>query len=246
MILLLISFVAGLLTVLAPCTLPLLPVIVGGSITRGGVEKKTWTRPFIVVGSLSLSIIIFTFLLKVSTVLISVPQSFWSLISGAILVFFGLTTLFPNFWSSIPFVAKLSRGSNKTLAFGYQKKNIFGDIIMGAALGPVFTTCSPTYFIILAAVLSQSFALGLLYLIVYTLGLSTALLAISYFGQRVLALIGGLSDTQSTFKRLIGIIFVLTGIMLALGYDKVLEKKLIEHGFFDITSIEYKLLKPNI
>lgn len=117
---------------------------------------------------------------------------------------------------------------------------------MGAALGPVFTTCSPTYFIILAAVLPQSFALGLLYLIVYTLGLSTALLAISYFGQRVLTLIGGLSDTQSTFKRLIGIIFVLTGIMLALGYDKVLEKKLIEHGFFDITSIEYKLLKPNI
>src|SRR3990167_6176774 len=35
MALLVISFIAGILTVLAPCVLPLLPVIVGGSLAGG-------------------------------------------------------------------------------------------------------------------------------------------------------------------------------------------------------------------
>ena len=40
MSLFLISLLAGVLTVLAPCILPLLPVIVGGSITDGPANKK--------------------------------------------------------------------------------------------------------------------------------------------------------------------------------------------------------------
>ena len=40
MTLLLISFIAGVLTILAPCILPLLPVIVGGSLDGGETSKK--------------------------------------------------------------------------------------------------------------------------------------------------------------------------------------------------------------
>ena len=47
--LLLLSFVAGILTVAAPCVLPLLPVIVGGSIVRTDadtrVAERQWFRP---------------------------------------------------------------------------------------------------------------------------------------------------------------------------------------------------------
>jgi cytochrome c biogenesis protein CcdA len=44
MLLLLISFIAGILTVLAPCILPLLPVIIGGSLSDGGVFYLFHTR----------------------------------------------------------------------------------------------------------------------------------------------------------------------------------------------------------
>ena len=40
MILFLISFIAGVLTVLAPCTISLLPVIVGGNIAEGHSKKR--------------------------------------------------------------------------------------------------------------------------------------------------------------------------------------------------------------
>ena len=86
---------------LAPCILPLLPVIIGHSITDTTLNRR---RLFVVVLSLSLSIIVFTLLLKASSLLINIPQDFWKWISGGIIFFFGLTMLFPKLWDSIPFI----------------------------------------------------------------------------------------------------------------------------------------------
>ncbi len=76
MALLLIAFVAGLLTVLAPCTLPLLPVIIGGSVSG----ESNFKRACIIAVSLGVSVFVFTLLLKVSTLFINIPQSFWQII----------------------------------------------------------------------------------------------------------------------------------------------------------------------
>jgi len=46
----LLSLVAGVLTVLAPCVLPFLPVIVGGSLGHGSRR-----RPYLIAASLAAS-----------------------------------------------------------------------------------------------------------------------------------------------------------------------------------------------
>src|ERR1700690_3858424 len=171
MILLLISFIAGILTVLAPCVLPLLPVIVGGSLTTGSHR-----RAYTICLALGASVIVFTLLLKASTVFINIPQSFWEWFSGGILILFGIVMIFPRLWDNLGFVNLMNRSSNKALATGYQKNSIWGDMVMGAALGPVFSSCSPTYFVILATVLPASFGMGFLDLLVYAIGLSGFLL----------------------------------------------------------------------
>jgi cytochrome c biogenesis protein CcdA len=55
-------------------------------------------------------------------------------------------------------------------------------IITGAVLGPVFSTCSPTYTLLLATVFPVSFISGIFYTLIYALGLSFVLLLISIFG----------------------------------------------------------------
>jgi len=94
---LLIAVVAGALTVLAPCILPLLPVVIGSS-AQG---RSRWT-PFIVIASLGASILIFTYILKVSTLFIDIPNSVWSYFSGGILVLFGLILAWPKLWDYVP------------------------------------------------------------------------------------------------------------------------------------------------
>jgi cytochrome c biogenesis protein CcdA/thiol-disulfide isomerase/thioredoxin len=241
MILFILSFIAGVLTILAPCTLPLLPVIIGSSVDGTSNRKKA----FVIAASLGVSIIIFTLLLKVSTIFISIPQSTWSVISGGIIILFGLVSLFPSLWESLPFLANFSIGSNKVLSSGYKKNSFWGDVIIGAALGPVFSTCSPTYFVILATVLPQSLFLGLVDLIAYTVGLGAMLLLIAFLGEKIVAKLGGLSNSRGWFKRSLGVLFIVFGVFVILGIDKQIEADLLSSGFFDITQIEQKLLKLN-
>lgn len=238
MTLLIISFIAGVLTVLAPCILPLLPVVIGSAASG----RSRWT-PYIVVGSLALSIILFTYLLKVSTALVMVPPYVWTYLSGGIIILFGVSLLFPILWETIPGLAKLSSHSNQLIGVGYYKKSFWGDALIGAALGPVFSTCSPTYFVILASVLPASFTLGTLYLLSYTLGLSLTLLFVGLIGEKLIGKMSVLADSRGLFKRGIGLLFIILGLAIALGYEKKLETAILDGGYFDITKVEQVLLQ---
>ena len=244
MILFLISFIAGVLTALAPCVLPLLPVIVGGSITEGSGEGSGRNRAYTISISLGLSVIIFTLLLKVSSVFINIPPNVWAGLSGGILIIFGIVMIFPRLWDRLGFINVMNRSSNQLLATGYQKNSFFGDVIMGAALGPVFSSCSPTYFVILATVLPASFAMGLLDLGAYALGLSGFLLIIALVGQKLVDRLGVAIDPEGWFRRSIGILFLIVGLAVLTGAETRFEAYLLNNGF-DLTGIEQKLLKAN-
>ena len=242
MLLLLISFIAGILTVLAPCILPLLPVIIGHSITDTTPSRR---RLFVVVTSLGISVILFTLLLKASSLLIDIPQDFWKWISGGIIFLFGLTMVFPNLWEKFSFANTLSIKSNKVLTKGYQKNSVWGDVIIGASLGPIFSACSPTYFVILATVLPVSLFLGIIYLFTYVLGLSLALIVVALLGERIMTKVGKVSDPRGWFKKIFGVIFILVAIAIISGYDKKLQISLLDAGFLDVTKIEQILLEKN-
>ena len=87
------ALIAGVLTTLAPCVLPLLPVIVGGSMagaasevnaeassaagtataTRTKTRSAAVTRALVITASLGVSILVFTLALKATTALIGIP-----------------------------------------------------------------------------------------------------------------------------------------------------------------------------
>ncbi|MGL5831500.1 MAG: cytochrome c biogenesis protein DipZ [Candidatus Altimarinota bacterium] len=236
--LLLTSFLAGLLTVLAPCVLPLLPVIVGGSLTG----KNKW-KPVIIAFSLAASVVIFTLLLKVSTLLIDIPQEFWTIFSGGIILIFGLFLLFPGVWDWISVKLKFSQNSEEAM----QKVQTGGDswwssVLLGAALGPVFSSCSPTYFLILATVLPVNFGEGLIYLLVYALGVALILLAISYLGRALTSKLKFAANPRGWFKRGLGILLIVVGLLILTGVEKWVEEKILEAGF-GVTQLEEDLLK---
>lgn len=243
MVFLIISFTAGVLTILAPCILPLLPVIVGRSLSDSTFSKR---RVLIMVLSLGISIIAFTLLLKASTLFINIPQNFWIYISGGIIFIFGLITLFPNLWENLPFTSKLNQQSNKVLMSGYRKNSIWGDIIVGASLGPVFSACSPTYFVILATVLPVRPVVGMIYLLAYALGLCLALFIVAIIGQRIMARLDFAMNPRGWFKRTLGVIFILVSLAILTGYDKKLQISLLNSGFFDVTKVEQNILNPHL
>ena len=235
--LLLISFIAGVLTVLAPCILPLLPVIVGGSLSGEASPRRALT----IVLALGASVFLFTLLLKATTAFIAVPAIFWQLVSGGLLVFFGLAMFLPSLWDSIPGVQALYKSSNRLVGSGYKRQSIWGDVLIGAALGPVFSSCSPTYFVILAAVLPAHFATGIEYLLAYVLGLCLFLFVIAYAGQRLVSWLGVASSSGSWFRKVIGALLIIVGVAVIFGWDKELEAALPAGSFAEV-GIEQSLL----
>lgn len=235
-----LSFFSGVLTVLAPCILPLLPVIIG---TSAGARSRF--TPYIVIGSLAASIVVFTYLLKASTLLIEIPTTFWAYFSGSILLMIGLTFAFPALWERVPGLNRVSQRGNAVIGSGYTKKSFWGDVTIGAALGPVFSSCSPTYFLILAAVLPASFLLGTVYLLVYVSGLAFVLLLIALLGQRFVSNIAWAANPHGWFKRSIGVMFLIVGVAIITGLDKQFEAYILDTGF-NTVNFENRLLEQNL
>ena len=237
MTLFLIALLAGLLTVLSPCVLPLLPVIVGGSISG----ERSLKRALTVTIALGISVFVFTFLLKVLTIFISVPSWFWTDFSGGLIIIVGLVMLFPKLWDALPFAAKINADSSKAMNVGFTKQNFWGDVLVGGALGPVFSSCSPTYFIVLATILPASLGAGVADILAYIVGLCVSLLLVSFVGQKILDKLGVASDPNGWFKRVMGIIFILVGLLIISGLSAKLEAPL--YNIFDETKIEQGLLQ---
>lgn len=223
--LLIASFLAAILTILAPCILSLLPIILGGSL---GGEKKL--RPLIITLSLGGSVMIFTLLLKASTLLIKIPEQFWQALSGIIIIIFGLSMIWPLLWEKISIALKLYK--NQSLTGKVERKDSsWSAIFLGAALGPVFTTCSPTYLLIVATVLPASFFNGLLNLFSYTIGLMLMLLLIGYGGRAIVERVRFAANPEGWLKRGLGVLMLVIGILILTGFMKTVEIWILDTGY---------------
>lgn len=240
MFLLVGAFIAGALTVLAPCVLPLLPIIIGGSVAGDAANKK---RPLIIAASLAVSLLVFTLLLKATTLLIDVPPQAITYVSGGIIILLGIFTLFPSLYANILIKLGIEHRAQKLLGKSFaNKRNIIGPIITGAALGPVFSSCSPVYAYILATVLPVNFAEAIAYIIAYILGLSIVMLLIGFYGQKFVGRIKFASDPKGWFQRIVAILFIIVGLLLVTGYDKKLQTYVSEHTPFNFDAISAQFL----
>lgn len=234
-----ISFFSWILTVLAPCVLPLLPVILWGSLA--GKSKK---RPYIIIASLIVSLFLFTIILKASTILIDIDPSFWEYFAGWLLVLFSVTLIFPKVWTKLMHITGIERFSQNSLESANQREWIGWPIALGAALWPVFSSCNPTYTILLATILPASITQGLIGLLAYFIGLWIILLFIVHFGRSIIGRFAFFSNPNGIFRKVLGIIILIVWILVLTGYIKKIETYIIEKNVFINTNmIDNKLNK---
>jgi cytochrome c biogenesis protein CcdA len=230
-----VAFVAGVLTAAAPCILPFLPVIIGGGVLHGTEqnERTSLRHPLIIVLSLAVSIFVFSLLLKVTTLFLGIPSGVWGFISGGVIILFGLTLLIPSLWERAMVRTGWQAGANRLMAKSQHGKGTAKDILLGAALGPVFNSCSPTYALIIAVVLPASLAAGMIYLLAYSLGLAAVLLLISLSGRAFVNKMKWLSNPDGLFKKIVAIIFIIVGIAIIFGIDKKIQTYALDNGWYD-------------
>lgn len=241
MFIFLLSLISGALTVFAPCALPMLPIVVGGSLKDSQNPKK---RALIVSASLGLSVLTFSLLIKFSTLLIGIDASFWAKVSGLIIFTLGIINLFPRLWMAISAKLKLISTSEGRLTESYQSKSRLEPILTGFALGPVFSSCNPIYLFIISILLPEDVIEGTINLLAYCLGLSLMMLLIALGGQRIIAKFKWAANPRGWFRKVISILFVIIGISIFTGFDKKIETWMLKHNnfFTSYVKLEQSLL----
>jgi hypothetical protein len=86
-----------------------------------------------------------------------------------------------------------------------------------------------------------SFISGIGYTLIYALGLSLVLLLISYFGSSLVRRLKIYADERGMFRKVLGLILAIVGLLIITGIDKKIETAAIE--IFDITSVEQGIIE---
>lgn len=159
-----------------------------------------------------------------------IPTSVWQWISGIILIALGIVMIFPKVWDFVSMNLSLQIRSNQKMASARSHKGNSGTILTGSALGPVFSSCSPFYGYIVVTVLPASFGEGIVLMLAYVVGLCGALLVIALSGQRIMGKARWIANPEGKFKIGVGVLFILVGVAIILGFDKDFQAWFIENS----------------
>lgn len=230
------SFLAGFITIMAPCTFSVLPLVLGGNV---GTKDK-W-RPLIVALSLAISVFCFSLLLKGTTLLLRIPSVFWKFISGGLIIFFAVTMLYPLFWAKLAYRLGFFK-TEEILAKSLQFNTRWGAVFIGGALGPVFSSCSPTYALLLAIIFPANFLIGSINIFAFCLGLMVPVLFIGYGGQKFSNNFKWMVNPTGIFKKGIAVFLFVLGVLVLGGYDKIFAEKIFTSGYARALEVEQKVI----
>ncbi len=242
-VLLVFSFLAGIVTVLSPCILPVLPIVLSSSIGRG---KK---RPFGIVIGFILSFTIFTLFLTAIVRILGIPPESLRFLSIGLVFLFGLSLLFGKIQSLLEqLFAKLSRFTPRT----ENKEGFSGGLLIGFTIGLLWTPCvGPILGSVISLALTGSVTLtAFLITLSYSLGTSIPMFLIIYGGQNILNKVPGLVKNSSKIQKLFGVLMILTAIAIYFNFDRQFQNYIIQkfpnYGTGLIKLEENKLVSNNL
>ena len=214
---------AGLLSFLSPCVLPLIPsylCIVGGTSSPAEAAGSEW-KPKVIAGTVS-------FILGFSAVFIALSIVFsatfrflgnafrWiNWIAGAAVIVLGLNIIFD-------FLAFLNY--EKRFHFARRQRGIIGAFVTGAAFGAGWTPCvGPALAgVLLLASQSGGIPRAALYLACYSAGLGLPFLLASVFFSAFMKASAKLKSRLPLIRKASGVLLVAMGVLIVTGqYQKL-------------------------
>ena len=211
---LVLALLAGVVTVAAPCTLPMLPILLGASVGQSGKA-----RPAMIALGFIISFSATALLVSAITRVFDFDPN--SLRTGAaiLLVGFGLLMIWPApfEWLSIR-LGGITGGAAGSAA---SRGGNLGGFVLGTTLGLVWTPCAgPVLGSILTVVAtSKDTAWASMLLVVYAIGAAIPMLAIAYGGQAVTTRVRSIARISPRLQQGFGVVVIGFAVASYFQYD---------------------------
>ncbi|MBA3788352.1 MAG: cytochrome c biogenesis protein DipZ [Actinobacteria bacterium] len=209
LVLLAIGFVAGIVTALSPCVLPVLPIVLAGGATG--------RRPLAIIAGIVLSFTVFTLFAAWLLDQIGLPDDFLRNLAIAVLLLMGVTLLWPR---AADLVARPLQALTRR-----RGGDAGGGFLLGVSLGLVFVPCAgPVLAAVTVIAAQRDVGLdGVVLTLAYAVGAAVPMLAIAFAGQRAAR---RLRARATVVRRTAGALVVGAALAIALGVDQDLQTRI--------------------
>ena len=215
-----LGYAAGLLTLINPCVLPILPIVLATALQAGRFG------PAAVAAGMSLSFVILGLAVSVAGSAVGITEETVSTAGAVLMIGFGFTLLVPRFSASFATAtAGLSARADARIDDA-DRTGLSGQFIAGVLLGAVWSPCiGPTLGgAISLASQGQSLGHAAMIMVSFALGVSTIVLGLGYGAQSVIR------RRQDWMRKLagsarpaMGAIFVAVGLAIVFKLHHVVE-----------------------
>jgi cytochrome c-type biogenesis protein len=208
-----LAFAGGILTVLSPCVLPILPIVVGRSL------QSHRLGPVALVAGLVGGFALAGSVLGITANWLTGLTNGLRMVAVAVLLALGLLALFPTLSYRLFCALPLGRWGES------ERVGLTGEFWLGTQLGLLWTPCAGPVLgaILVIAATSHRIVGAFGLLLAYGIGAALPLLAIAYGGRRLGQSFLRLRPHSALLQKVGGGMIVVTAIAIFLGWDVTIQ-----------------------
>lgn len=223
---LIFAYFAGILTLINPCVLPVLPIVLASSL------QASSRGPLLLAAGMTLSFVAFGMFVTTIGYTIGLTQEVLSQIGAVMMILFGLTLLTPAIASRFEMATQGIAGSANKKMLGLNMSGEGGQFVGGLLLGTVWSPCiGPTLGGAIAlASQGESLLWAFLIMLSFAIGVSTFIIGISLGARnQIRSRANALKFLAEKSKPIMGLVFLSVGLMIYFKIHHVIEAWAIEH-----------------
>ncbi|MDQ2089877.1 cytochrome c biogenesis CcdA family protein [Marimonas arenosa] len=217
---LLFGYAAGLLTLINPCVLPVLPIVLASAL-----QVSRW-GPAALAAGMSLSFVALGFAVAAFGRALGLDEQMIAQAGAVLMIGFGLVLMVPRFGAIFATAtAGVSAGADAQMD-GLDRHSLSGQLLGGVLLGAVWSPCvGPTLGgAISMASQGQSLAWAFAIMVSFALGVSSVILGLGYGARSALLRRKALIQVVAEHARpVLGMVFLAVGVMILFRLHHMIE-----------------------
>lgn len=220
-----LAFLAGALSILSPCVLPLLPIVLGTAASEHRLA------PAALAAGLAISFVVIGIFVATIGFAIGLDTGVFRAISAVLLIAVGLLLLVPSLGAQVAGAGGPVSNWMEGQFGGFAATGLWGQFALGLLLGAVWSPCvGPTLGAAsLLAAKGENLAQVALTMIAFGIGAALPLILLGLVSREAfMRWRGRLMEAGNSGKALLGGLLVAIGLLIATGLDKRLETALVD------------------
>jgi cytochrome c biogenesis protein CcdA len=219
-----LSFLAGVLSILSPCVLPLVPILVGTALNTHQYG------PYALALGLAISFTAVGVFIATIGASIGIDQEVLRVIAAVLLITFGIVLLSSTLQEKFASATAGIGSSGNTLLSKVSTDSLSGQFVLGLLLGVVWSPCVGPVLGATITLASQGSNLGHVTLVMalFGLGAGLPLILLGLLSRQAMMKVRSKLFTAGKIgKRILGAILLLVGLLIISGLDKKFETLIV-------------------